>query len=131
MGAIKAKGLIIRIDKISRGYSGLSEIELILFRNCKFQKIYQCLNYSIILCFSEIPKRFLMDGVYLNQSGINLIQNLMAQVPKVRRPRKKKILEQEMSMKAQLEGQFKAPSIARMLSTQSSVDGDEGIIYIF
>ena len=71
-----------------------------------------------------------MDGVYLNQSGINHIQNLMAQVPKVRRPRKKKILEQEMAMKAQLEGQFKAPSIARMLSTQSSVDGDEGIIYI-
>lgn len=70
-----------------------------------------------------------MDGVYLNQTGVNLIQTLMAQVPKIKRIRKKK-LEQEMALKAQMEaqGQFKAPSIARMLSTQSSVDGEEGII---
>ncbi|XP_052093536.1 histone-lysine N-methyltransferase 2C-like isoform X6 [Mytilus californianus] len=73
----------------------------------------------------EIPKRFLMDGVYLNQPGINLIQTLMAQVPKVKRLRKKKVVEPEIVMKSQLEGQFKTPSIARMLSTQSSIDGDE------
>lgn len=71
-----------------------------------------------------------MDGVYLNQPGINLIQTLMAQVPKVKRLRKKKNVEPEIVMKSQLEGQFKTPSIARMLSTQSSIDGDEGNISI-
>jgi hypothetical protein len=72
MGTIKAKGLIIRIDKISRGYSDLREIELILFRNCKFQtniSVPELFHYFVLFRNSkEVPNGWSISQPIRNQS---------------------------------------------------------------
>ncbi|XP_048237798.1 histone-lysine N-methyltransferase 2C-like isoform X4 [Haliotis rufescens] len=70
--------------------------------------------------FPEVPKQFLMDGVYLSATGIQQIQSLTVSMPKkARKPRMGKKSDKP------LDPHSKHPNIAILLGSMSSVEGEE------